>query len=59
MALIMPVAGSGMSEQQIIDWANERLARDQRLQAIEFRDDFPRYALGKVFNRLMSEPYWA
>jgi acyl-CoA synthetase (AMP-forming)/AMP-acid ligase II len=40
-------------------WANERLARHQRLGAVAFRDDFPRNALGKVLKRLLREPYWA
>jgi acyl-CoA synthetase (AMP-forming)/AMP-acid ligase II len=25
---------------------------------VEFRDDFPRNALGKVLKRLLREPYW-
>ena len=40
-------------------WANERLARHQRLAGVEFRDEFPRNALGKVLKRLLREPYWA
>ena len=58
LALIIPVANSDTSEQQIIDWANEHLARHQRLNAVEFRDEFPRNALGKVLKRLLREPYW-
>ena len=58
LALIIPVANSDTSEQQIIDWANEHLARHQRLHAVEFRDEFPRNALGKVLKRLLRESYW-
>ena len=43
----------------IVAWANERLARHQRLSAVEFKADFPRNALGKVLKRILREPYWA
>jgi acyl-CoA synthetase (AMP-forming)/AMP-acid ligase II len=39
----------------IRDWANERLAKHQRLVGVAFRDDFPRNALGKVLKRLLRE----
>ena len=58
LALIIPAAHAEINEQQIIDWANQQLARHQRLYAVEFRDDFPRNALGKVLKRILREPYW-
>ena len=39
-------------------WANERLAKHQRLHAVEVRDDFPRNALGKVLKKELRAPYW-
>ena len=39
-------------------WANERLAKAQRLKAVELRDEFPRNALGKVIKRELRAPYW-
>ncbi|MCK1624236.1 long-chain fatty acid--CoA ligase [Bradyrhizobium sp. 147] len=39
------------------EWANERLAKTQRLSAVVFLDEFPRNALGKVVKRdLQSHP---
>ena len=37
------------------DWANARLAKTQRLSALEFRTEFPRNALGKVLKRELRE----
>jgi acyl-coenzyme A synthetase/AMP-(fatty) acid ligase len=39
-------------------WCNERVAKHQRLARVEFRDEFPRNALGKVMKRVLREPYW-
>jgi acyl-CoA synthetase (AMP-forming)/AMP-acid ligase II len=47
-----------VSAEGLRDWANQRLAKHQRLGALEWRDDFPRNALGKVLKRLLREPYW-
>ncbi len=57
LALVIPDADLDVNEQQLLDWANANLARHQRLHAVEFRDDFPRNALGKVLKRLLREPY--
>ncbi len=58
LALVIPVADSDATEAQIIEWSNQNLARHQRLHALEFREEFPRNALGKVLKRLLREPYW-
>ena len=57
MVIRRPLATS--PPEVLMAWANARLARHQRLSALEFRDDFPRNALGKVLKRLLREPYWA
>jgi len=40
-----------------MDWANARLAKPQRLSGLEFREDFPRNALGKVLKRELRAEY--
>ena len=59
LALVIPKPGRAPDAAALMAWANERLARHQRLGAVAFRDDFPRNALGKVLKRLLREPYWA
>ena len=59
LALVIRQPGASSPETALMDWANQRLARHQRLAGLVFRDDFPRNALGKVLKRLLREPYWA
>ena len=59
LALVIARVGVEADAAAIMGWANERLARHQRLVAVELRTDFPRNALGKVLKRILREPYWA
>lgn len=58
LALVIPRQGGEADSQAIRDWCNERLAKHQQLHGVEFREEFPRNALGKVLRRLLREPYW-
>ena len=58
MAVVIPIPGASLSEADMLAWLNPKLAKYQRLSAIEFRDDFPRNALGKVLKRKLRDPYW-
>jgi acyl-CoA synthetase (AMP-forming)/AMP-acid ligase II len=55
LALVIRRPGDATEAEAIRAWANERLARHQRLAAVAFRDDFPRNALGKVIKRVLRE----
>lgn len=59
LALIIPAPGTSPDPQQIMEWANQRLAKTQRLYTVELRQDFPRNALGKVIKRELRKPYWS
>jgi acyl-coenzyme A synthetase/AMP-(fatty) acid ligase len=51
--------GAAITEKELKDWVNTRVAKHQRVNAVEFRDeDFPRNALGKVLKRQLRAPYW-
>jgi acyl-CoA synthetase (AMP-forming)/AMP-acid ligase II len=58
LALVIPVAAAQPDPAALLTWANERLAKQQRLKAVELRESFPRNALGKVIKRELREPYW-
>lgn len=58
LALVIPAAGATLDTSALLAWANERLAKAQRLKAVELREDFPRNALGKVIKRELRAPYW-
>jgi acyl-CoA synthetase (AMP-forming)/AMP-acid ligase II len=58
LALVIPREGTAPDAAALVAWANERLAKTQRLAAVEFRNEFPRNALGKVLKRQLREPYW-
>jgi len=58
LALVIPHNPKLSDADAIRIWANERLAKPQQLAAVEFRDEFPRNALGKVIKRQLREIYW-
>jgi acyl-CoA synthetase (AMP-forming)/AMP-acid ligase II len=58
LALVIPASGRSPDPQAIRDWANERLAKTQRLVGVELRSEFPRNALGKVIKKELRAPYW-
>ncbi len=58
LALVILRDGAVTESDAIRDWANARLAKTQRLSAVELRTDFPRNALGKVLKRELREAYW-
>jgi len=58
LALLIRKAGSSASEEEIREWANQKLGKHQRLSGVEFRNEFPRNALGKVLKRELRKAYW-
>lgn len=57
VAAVTLKAGATASEDEIRDWANERLAKYQRLSRVIFRDDFPRATYGKIQKDKLREEY--
>ena len=59
LALVIPAPGDPLDADELLDWANQRLAKTQRLSGVELRDELPRNALGKVIKRELRQPYWS
>jgi len=58
LALVILGDATKTSLDEIQEWANQRLAKPQRVRHIEQRTEFPRNALGKVLKRELRAPYW-
>ncbi len=58
-ALIVTAEGVTVTEEEIIVWCKERLARYKAPTSVEIRDGIPRTATGKVQKFKLREPYWA
>jgi len=50
--------GSALSDQQVIQFLGERVADYKRPRSVDFVDDFPRDAAGKLLKRLIRDRYW-
>lgn len=59
LGLVVRKPGMIDSEQSILDFANAKLGKTQRIAGVEFRDELPRSTIGKVLKRELREPYWA
>jgi fatty-acyl-CoA synthase len=51
VAFVIPRSGSGLSEEDVLFFSREHLARFKVPREVHLRDDFPRNALGKVLRR--------
>ncbi|MET8851456.1 FadD3 family acyl-CoA ligase [Amycolatopsis sp. NPDC004625] len=49
------VVGTGLTEETVVAFCRERLANYKTPKFVEFRDELPRNASGKVLKRLLSE----
>lgn len=58
IALVILTEGARINAEELQYWANQRLAKHQRLQDLVLRsEDFPRNALGKVLKNELLENY--
>ena len=59
IAFVVRKAGATESAEQILDWANERLGKTQRLSALELVSELPRSPIGKVLKRQLRDEFSA
>lgn len=53
LALIVRRNNAVENEEEIREWADARLAKHQRIFAVEFRDELPRNAIGKILKQAL------
>ncbi|HEV3281426.1 MAG TPA: AMP-binding protein [Acidimicrobiales bacterium] len=58
VALVVPNEGSGLSEQDVTDHCRRTLAGYKCPKQVEFRDQLPRTATGKLQKFRLRAPYW-
>lgn len=58
LGLVVLTPDASDSGQAILEWANHRLGKTQRLAGIELRQELPRSTIGKVLKRELRAPYW-
>jgi long-chain acyl-CoA synthetase len=51
--------GMGASAEELIAFCGERLAGYKKPRTVDFVDELPRDAAGKLLKRRIREPYWA
>jgi acyl-CoA synthetase (AMP-forming)/AMP-acid ligase II len=57
-ALVVKTDGSGLTEQELIEYVKSRLARYKAPSSVEFRDELARTATGKLQKFKLRAPYW-
>jgi fatty-acyl-CoA synthase len=58
VALVALRPGQTATEEEIIDFCRQRLARFKVPKSVEFRDSLPKGGTGKILKRELREPYW-
>ena len=57
-ACIVKKEGSKINEDDLINFCKDRIASYKKPQSIDFIDEVPRNASGKVLKKVLREPYW-
>lgn len=58
-AVVTPAPGAQLTAADAVDWCRGRLAHFKCPRSVDFADQLPRNATGKVLKAVLREPYWA
>jgi acyl-CoA synthetase (AMP-forming)/AMP-acid ligase II len=56
--VVLRGAAAEQTEEEILQWTNERVGKRQRINGVEIRQDLPRNPNGKVLKRELRKEYW-
>jgi len=59
LGLVVLTEGASRSTDEILELANSRLGKSQRLSGIKVEEKLPRSTIGKILKRELRQPYWA
>ncbi len=59
LGLVVLRAGATRNEQDVLERANAKLGKSQRLCDVEIRETLPRSTIGKILKKDLRLPYWA
>ncbi len=54
-AFVVKMQGSGVTEEEILAFCKERLAPYKAPKSVEFRDELPKSAVGKLLRRVLAD----
>jgi long-chain acyl-CoA synthetase len=57
-ALVVKKGGAELTEKELTDFCKERLAGYKKPRSVEFMQDFPKSAAGKILKRELRQKYW-
>jgi acyl-CoA synthetase (AMP-forming)/AMP-acid ligase II len=58
-AIVIRRPGSQLTDEQLIEWAQQRLAGYKRPRSVDFVEAIPRNPSGKILKKELRAPYWA
>jgi long-chain acyl-CoA synthetase len=58
LALVVIERESAIAEPELLEWANQRLGKSQRIARLELREHLPKSDLGKTLKRQLRDLYW-
>ncbi len=56
--VILRTDATQVTPEELMEWANNKLAKFQRVSEVKFVEDFPRVTYGKVDKKKLRAPYW-
>jgi acyl-CoA synthetase (AMP-forming)/AMP-acid ligase II len=57
LALVVPVPGTDIDPRELLEWANARLGRQQRIAGVQLLESLPRNANGKILKRELRQQF--